>query len=178
MDLIKAEMKESVFDKRRKEILERSGERKVICLPTSMYEISLYKAWNEIISNLIVDMDKLKAALATLTEACQAEEVILFEKSTFLMTCHYSAKTFNDDQRFERISENLKMFKLSCMKTNSRINYHSMSIKTKCFAAYLAEFTSNTYVMIVLNEKSANLGLISLNIKLSRSAFENIIISQ
>lgn len=173
MDLIADHRKQSVFEKRKKEIMDRAGNFKVTCFPTSIWEVTLYKAWTEIVSTLIMDMDNLKTSLGNFAEACNAEEVILFEKSTFLLTCHYSNKPINDDQRFEKISHIIKKFKLSCINTKSQ--FQSMVIKTKNFTTYLEEFTKSTYIMIIINDKSVNLELLTLNINLSRKAFENII---
>lgn len=99
MDLIAEHRKQSVFEKRKKEIMERAGKFQLTCFPTSIWEVTLYKAWTEIVSTLIIDMDSLKSSLANFGQACNAEEVILFEKSTFLLTCHYSNKPSSDDQR-------------------------------------------------------------------------------
>ncbi len=100
MDLIADHRKQTVFEKRKKEVNERAGKFGVTYFPTSIWEVTLYKAWTEIVSTIIMDMDTLKAALANFAEACGAEEVILFEKSTFLLTCHHSNKPINDDQRY------------------------------------------------------------------------------
>jgi hypothetical protein len=50
-----------------------------------------------------------------------------------------------------------------------------MVIKTKNFTTYLEEFTKSTYIMIIVSDKSVNLELLSLNISLSKKAFEGII---
>ena len=49
-----------------------------------------------------------------------------------------------------------------------------MIIKTKNFTTYLEEFTKSTYIMIIINDKSVNLELLSLNIEISRKTFEGI----
>jgi Ras-related GTP-binding protein A/B len=100
MDLIADHRKQSVFEKRQKEVKEKSKGFNVTCFQTSIWEVSLYKAWTEIVSTLVSDMHSLKLNLQNLALACNAEEVILFEKSTFLLTCHYSKKSTNDDQRY------------------------------------------------------------------------------
>ena len=99
MDLIADHRKQSVFEKRKKELNDRARAYQVHCFPTSIWEVTLYKAWTEIVSTLILDMGNLKLALANFADACNAEEVILFEKSTFLLTCHYCSKPISDDQR-------------------------------------------------------------------------------
>lgn len=103
MDLIADHRKAAVFEKRKKEVQDRARKFPLTCFPTSIWEVSLYKAWTSIVSTLIMDMDTLKSALSNFAEACNAEEVILFEKSTFLLTCHYSNKTMSDDQRYLEI---------------------------------------------------------------------------
>jgi Ras-related GTP-binding protein A/B len=99
MDLITEHRRLSVFEKRKKEVMDRAKNYQVTCFPTSIWEVSLYKAWTDIVSTLILDMDTLKSYLTNFATACNAEEVILFEKSTFLLTCYYTSKNFSDDQR-------------------------------------------------------------------------------
>jgi Ras-related GTP-binding protein A/B len=99
MDLVAGHRKQMIFEKRTKEIIDRAQGFKVTCFPTSIWEASLYKAWTEIVYTLIAYMDLLKKALANFAEACSSDEVILFEKSTFLLTCHHSTKNINDEQR-------------------------------------------------------------------------------
>lgn len=173
MDLVADHRKQMVFDKRMKEIKERSGEFEVKCFPTSIWEISLYKAWTDIVSTLIMDMDSLKSGLTNFALACNADEVILFEKSTFLLTCFHSKNQISDDQRFEKISHIIKKFKLSCI--NNKSQFQSLVIKTKGFTTYLEEFTKSTYIMITLQDKNVNLNLLKLNIDLAKGKMEEII---
>jgi len=176
MDLVASHRKSAVFEKRSKELMDRAQGYEVKCFPTSIWEASLYKAWTEIVYTLITYMDILKKALTNFAEACNSDEVILFEKSTFLLTCHHTSKSNLDDQRFENISNIIKKFKLSCINTKSQ--FQSMIIKTKFFTAYLEEFTKSTYIMIILTDSSVNQELIKLNIDLSKKNFENIINNQ
>ena len=99
MDLIADHRKQSVFEKRQKEVKDKSKSFDVKCFQTSIWEVSLYKAWTQIVSSLVSDMNTLKLSLENFADACNAEEVILFEKSTFLLTCHFSKKSIIDDQR-------------------------------------------------------------------------------
>lgn len=176
MDLVSDLRKQSVYEKRKYEIVERSLKFKVKCYPTSIWEVSLYKAWTDIVSTLIIDMESLKASLVNFTEACNAEEVILFEKSTFLLTCYHSKKKSQiDDQRFEKISHIIKKFKLSCL--NNKSQFQSLVIKNKNFTIYLDEYTKSTYIMIILQDLSVNLNLLKMNIELSKGKIEEIISS-
>jgi Ras-related GTP-binding protein A/B len=175
MDLVADHRKQIVFEKRQKEIKERSINFSVKCFPTSIWEVTLYKAWTDIVSTLIMDMDSLKSGLVNFSSACNADEVILFEKSTFLLTCFHSKNNISDDQRFEKISHIIKKFKLSCI--NNKAQFQSLVIKTKGFTTYLEEFTKSTYIMITLQDKNVNLNLLKLNIDLAKGKMEEIIFS-
>lgn len=170
MDLVPDDRKEEVFQLRKKQLEEHAGNFKITCFQTSIWEITLYKAWTQIVSSLTLNMDDIKKSLKNYAEACEADEVILFEKNTFLLTCSFSSRENTDDQRFEKISHIIKKFKLSCMSSNSC--FQSMVIQTKNFTAYLDEFTSSTYIMVVLSNKNVNLELIKLNTALCRQSFE------
>lgn len=173
MDLIPEERKESLFEKRKAQLQAKAGNFKVTAFPTSIWEITLYKAWTDIVASLISSMPKLKSSLSKFATACGAEEINLFERNTFLLTCNYANKESNDDQRFEKISHIIKKFKLSCM--TAHVKFKSMVIQTKNFTAYLDEFTKATYIMIIINDKKVNLELLKLNVELARDEFEKII---
>jgi Ras-related GTP-binding protein A/B len=174
MDLISDKRKKEVYEKRQKEIAERCKNFPLKCFPTSIWEFSLYKAWTEIVSSLVMDMNLLKSSLNKLAEACSAEEVILFEKSSFLLTCHYAVKENPDDQRFEKISHIIKKFKLSCL--NSKSHFDGITIKTKHYTFYLKEFTKSTYIMMIFENDNSNIQeLVKLNLDISKKAFESII---
>lgn len=173
MDLIPEDKKESLFKKRKEQIIEKAGNFKIKTFATSIWEISLYKAWTEIVASLVSSMPKLESNLANFAKACGAEEISLFEKSTFLLTCNYSNNKINDDQRYEKISHIIKKFKLSCLSTQSK--FQSMVIKTKNFTAYLDEFTSATYIFIIITNKNVNTEVLRLNVALAKDNFETLI---
>ena len=55
---------------------------KTVIFQTSIWDISLYKAWANIISDLIPKVDKIKDILKKFINACWADEVTLLEKNT------------------------------------------------------------------------------------------------
>lgn len=63
-------------------------------------------------------MKTLEKNLAQFCETINADEVVLFERSTFLVISHHDAKGHEDVHRFEKISNIIKQFKLSCIKTS------------------------------------------------------------
>ena len=175
MDLVMEENREEIFNKRKAQLEEKSGMFKIKCYPTSIWEASLYKAWTQIVSELSPNKANIEKSLKNFAEACEANEVVLFEKNTFLLCFAYCTKNeddnTNDDQRFEKISHIIKKFKLSCMSSNS--SFKSMVIETKNYSAYMDEFTSATYILVILSNKKVSLELLKLNAALCRKSFED-----
>jgi Ras-related GTP-binding protein A/B len=170
MDLVSENKRVEIFNKRKNQLEQKAGNFKIQCFPTSIWEISLYKAWTNIVSELTMNLKSIKQSLKNFSQVCGVEEVILFEKNTFLLLCSFTDKEIKDEQRFEKISHIIKKFKLSCMTTNSR--FESMIIQTRNYTTYLDEFTSSTYIMVIINSKNTNLELIKLNVALCRKTFE------
>ena len=80
----------------------------------------------------------------------KADEVVLFEKSTFLVISHFNKVQNDDVHRFEKISNIIKQFKLSCIKTN--YSFVSMVVKNENFTAIIDELTSSTYIMVICQD--------------------------
>ena len=78
-----------------------------------------------------------------------------------------------DDHRFEKISNIIKQFKLSCIKTN--YNFKSMVVKNEFFTSYIDEFTDSTYIMVTTSSPDSEMEMISTNIKASQQYFTGII---
>ena len=168
--------RDEIFEKRKKQLEEKMGNFQIKCYPTSIWEASLYKAWTQIVSELSPNRAKIEKSLQNFVEACEADEVVLFEKNTFLLCFSYcsnkeGAPNTNDDQRFEKISHIIKKFKLSCMSSNS--SFKSMVIETKNYSAYMDEFTNATYILVILSNKKVSLELLKLNASLCRQSFED-----
>merc|ERR1712107_739111 len=80
---------------------------------------------------------------------CDADEVVLFERATFLVISHATHKSHRDMHRFEKISNIIKQFKLSCSK--SLAHFQAMEVHNKNFSSYIDLFTANTYIMVILS---------------------------
>jgi Ras-related GTP-binding protein A/B len=113
MDLIAEEQREQVFKKREEELIQISAPLKITCFRTSIWDETLYKAWSSIVYSLIPNIKTLEVHLENFCNICEADEVVLFEKATFLVISHSSRKKHRDDHRFEKISNIIKQFKLS-----------------------------------------------------------------
>lgn len=173
MDLIPESKREETFLKKQQHIMENSFNFKVTCFKTSIWDETLYRAWSDIVHILLPNVDILKNKLENFCHACSADEVVLFEKATFLVIANYDAKGHKDAHRFEKISNIIKQFKLSCIKT--RFEFQSMTFTDSKFTAFVEEFTASTYIMVIVSDKDIEIEAINLNIRASKKYFEKLV---
>lgn len=155
------------------EVTKPEFKSKTNCLKTSIWDETLYKAWSNIVAIMLPNRNQLHQSLKQICTALNANEVVLFEKSTFLVISNYDAAEHADIHRFEKISNIIKQFKLSCIKTNYQ--FVSMVVENEKFTAMIDEFTSGTYIMVITSDHDIEQEAVSLNIKASREYFESIL---
>ena len=176
MDLVPDADRESRFIEKRNRIMDVTKpefKSKLECFKTSIWDETLYKAWSTIVSIMIPNIVQLRQSLEQVCKSLNANEVVLFEKSTFLVISHYDAKNHEDVHRFEKISNIIKQFKLSCIKTNYK--FVSMVVRNEKFNAMIDEFTSSTYIMVIYSDTNVEQEAVSVNLKASRPYFESIV---
>jgi Ras-related GTP-binding protein A/B len=61
------------------------GEAAMKFFATSIWDETLYKAWSSIVYSLIPNVDLLELQLKDFAHICDADEVVLFERATFLV---------------------------------------------------------------------------------------------
>jgi len=171
MDLIqKDEDRDKIFAERSEELKNLAGHLSITCFGTSIWDETLYKAWSSIVYALVPNVDRLEAQLSKFCKLAQADEVVLFEKATFLVISHAKTKDHQDVHRYEKISNIIKQFKLSCSKTQAQ--FESMEVKNKNFMAFIDVFTPNTYIMMIMTNNSMCAAATNLNIQCARVYFE------
>lgn len=206
MDLVAEEDREAILEDRKRLIGDSCAARGVQhfqCFGTSIWDETLYKAWSEIVTNLIPNLSLLETHLSNFTRICDADEVVLFERATFLVIAHAQ---MNDDEnnnsnvgnkdgsldedglllhrhiqrtshfdahRFEKISNIVKQFKLSCGKAQSQ--FQGMEVRNSRFTAYIDAFTANTYIMVIVSNPAVHTAATVLNIQNARDHFEKFI---
>ncbi|CAI5744023.1 unnamed protein product [Peronospora destructor] len=170
MDLVPEDQRERVFNQKKETILERTGQLPTVCFGTSIWDETLYRAWSSIVYSLIPNMQDLEKHLNSFCSICSADEVVLFERATFLVISHATHTNHRDIHRFEKISNIIKQFKLSCSKTQAQ--FQGMEARNSNFTAFIEFFTANTYIMIIMSDDSIQPATIQLNIKAARPVFE------
>lgn len=242
MDLVAEEDREPILENRRRLVADccaSLGVRNFECFGTSIWDETLYRAWSEIVTNLIPNMSLLESHLEDFCRACDAAEVVLFERATFLVVSHAQADASSsssssgdadalgddgvadeaettttgdpgavatstavgasssssssrssspvkggddaagrgapryDAHRFEKISNIVKQFKLSCGKAQSQ--FHGMEVRNSRFAAFIDAFTANTYIMVIVSDPHVHSAATLMNIRNARKHFERFI---
>lgn len=94
IDKIKDADKEFVFERKKSDIMAVSENQVLVkdVFATSIWDETLYKAWSKIVQNLIPNIEVIKESLTSFCETCNCEEIVLFEKSTFLIIAYHEVK--------------------------------------------------------------------------------------
>ncbi|KAJ7217039.1 Gtr1/RagA G protein conserved region-domain-containing protein [Mycena pura] len=181
MDLVRD--RAPAFERKKRELQEQSEKTPVTVFGTSIYDESLYRAWSNIVHTLIPNAAVLSKHLTMFAEACSATEVILFERTTFLVIATSAppsaeasdppdAASELDPARYERTSELIKAFKHSCSRV--REEFHALEMELPEFTAVLDEMTKNTYVLIIVHDPTIETAALKLNVRMARRKFEEL----
>lgn len=200
MDLVADEDRELILEERKRLIAESCiscGVENFQCYGTSIWDETLYKAWSDIVTSLIPNIGLLETQLINFCRLCDADEVVLFERATFLVISHAQASDDDDGtdandpadpmalprhvkrtphfdaHRFEKVSNIVKQFKLSCGKAQSQ--FQGMEVGNSRFRAFIDGFTTNTYIMVIVSNPSVHTAATLLNIQNARNHFEQFI---
>ena len=83
------------------------------------------------------------------------------------------SKEHGDVHRFEKVSNIIKQFKLSCSKTQAQ--FATLQVRNAHYSALIEGFTSTTYAMVIVSDKDIQPATVLINIEASRSHFEALI---
>ncbi|CAF3357199.1 unnamed protein product [Rotaria socialis] len=170
MDLVPEDSRDTLFNERQTMLIEISRPLQCTCFRTSIWDETLYKAWSQIVYQLVPNVKGLEKTLTNFADIIDADEILLFEKATFLVISHCTRKPHRDSRRFEKISDIIKQFKLSCSKLTAA--FQSMEVRNSTFACFIELLTPNTYVMVVISDPSISSEVTLINIRNARKVFE------
>ncbi|KAG0662745.1 GTP-binding protein gtr1 [Maudiozyma exigua] len=185
MDLVQLDKRDELFQIMMNKLSEASTEYgfpDLVGFPTSIWDESLYKAWSQIVCSLIPNMSTYETNLIKFKDMLNAYEIILFEKTTFLVICssngNFQLKNEEnterkstivaiDPKRFEKISNIMKNFKQSCTKLKSDFKTFVLND-----SIYVSEVSSNMVCFIVLNDTKQPQQLILENVSKASKYFQ------
>jgi len=172
LDLVHESKRDEVLRNFERELTNAAAGVDIQCFGTSIWDETLFKAWSQIVYALIPDIKQLEAQLAHIAEVCEADEVVLFEKNTFLLISHSSRKDMQDSHRFEKISNIVKQFKLSCAKVET--SFRSIQVKNAMFSATIEPFLQHSFVMVVVSDPKIHAAATSANLWAARAHFSEL----
>lgn len=193
MDLVPEDQRDPIFKTRQEDLKRLSLPLECTAFRTSIWDETLYRAWSNIVYQLIPNVKALENSLYQFATIVDADEVLLFERATFLVISNTQLKPHSDSHRFEKVSNIIKQFKLSCAKLGAkfqsvevRINqqfsssdvtnfiFLSLKVRNSQFAAFIDTFTSNTYIMVVTSDPKIPSEATLVNIRNARKFFEEL----
>lgn len=147
---------------------------------TSIWDQSLYKAWASIIHDLVPNLSIIETQLASLGVAIDADEILLFERTSFLVVSKWTSREGERNpygDRFERMSNILKSWKHTCSKyTGTPRNAEQFSdFEYKMgatFSMFATKFTTNTYILVCMPPGEARFNSAKLNVAAARPWFK------
>ncbi len=179
MDLIAPALREDSYNERISLIRAKSDAFDPVPFATSIWDQSLYKAWAEIIHDLVPNLSEIEKHLRSLGLLIEAEEVLLFERSSFLVVSHWCSPVGKDNpttDRFERLSNIIKNFKQSTSRytgtPKSAEQFSLLELKLSRFSMFIAKFTTNTYLAAVFPPGEERFNAALENTRLARKEFE------
>lgn len=120
MDLVPEDQRDPIFKTRQEDLKRLSLPLECTAFRTSIWDETLYRAWSNIVYQLIPNVKALENSLYQFATIVDADEVLLFERATFLVISHTQLKPHSDSHRFEKVSNIIKQFKLSCAKLGAK----------------------------------------------------------
>jgi len=75
--------------------------------------------------------------------------VVLFERSTFLIIGYYDIKNKPDLLKYEKVSNIIKQFKLTCNKIAANID--NLVVNTPTFTSLIEEYTPTCNMMVIFS---------------------------
>lgn len=174
MDLIPEDQRQQVFKQKEMELrtLSHGFRFPITYFATSIWDATLYKAWSSIVYSLIPNVGIIESHLERFCDACDADEVVLFESATFLEISHVTRKEHPFVHRFEQMSNIVKQFKLNCSRSSTRLR--TIHIRNASYDIFLGEFTPTTFIMVVVSDRAIEPALTMENIEMARHHFAKL----
>jgi len=171
MDLVHESRRDEVLKTFETAISENSCGFEVTTYGTSIWDATLFRAWSAIVSTVIPEIQAIQSSLDHCCDLCNADEVVLFEKNTFLLIAYANRKASPlDNHRFEKLSNIVKQFKLSCKRALNE-DLDELRISTDEFTATIERFLTHSAIMVVVEQDRVKPAAVSANIMAFRKGF-------
>ena len=173
MDTISKDQRQNIFEEKKQEIIQKYNKYNlnIKIYATSIWDGSLYIPWRHIMSNMLVHKNKIEKGLSFLLEACDSDEIFLFEKNTLL--CINSVDngiSVNKEERTNKITVLIKKIRQSLGR--NKVGFSCLKMRLNNIMVYIEEFSKYSYIMILSKKPKIDYEFLSLNIYILRESFE------
>lgn len=194
MDLVVPTAREALYDERVRTIRQKTLEYvantsraaeddpllDITPFATSIWDQSLYKAWASIIHDLVPNLATIERNLANLGVAIEAEEILLFERTSFLAVSSWTSDEGHrnpTEDRLERMSNIMKHFKQTVSRFTGTPRNAEQFVRMEHkagtrFNLFILKFTTNTYLMVILPPGEARFNAAMLNCQIAIEHFK------
>ncbi|GAA5888052.1 hypothetical protein JCM16303_000193 [Sporobolomyces ruberrimus] len=172
MDLVPLEQQQTKFQEFEKEVGTKARESGwkggLKFMATSIWNETLYRAWSIVVSHLMPSLSLLRHHLETYLSLTSSLELVLFERTTFLVISSVTKKREDmseeeerlignwEERRFERVSTMVKGFKGSCNKLH--LPFTSLTLSSRNYTTHLDSLTPETYLLIIARRNTSSGG--------------------
>ncbi|PVZ96466.1 hypothetical protein BB558_007644 [Smittium angustum] len=152
IDLIKPDLRDDILNNYKSALEPIYAPFKPEFYCTTIWDYTLYQAWSDIAYKLIPNISLIDSQLSKFCEMCGASQVVMFERTTFLVVSYTQnhEDIDSDHQKFVQISETIKTYRQACSKMRSR--FDSIDVRNGPFSMFIEPFTNTTYIMVVMND--------------------------
>ncbi|KAF8821944.1 Ras-related GTP binding A family protein [Cardiosporidium cionae] len=175
MDKVINEEKRTVEKFYEDELSKEKSGLTITFFGTSIWDETLFNAWSKIVYYLVPNVNVLTQHLKHCCEICHADEVVIFEKYTFLVIAHASVREHKDSHRFEKISNICKQFKLACVHSRVSSTFEVLLVQNPSFRVFTEHFTDNTYIMLIVSDSAVEPAALMCNIDYARTHFSKMV---
>ncbi|OMJ24722.1 Ras-related GTP-binding protein A [Smittium culicis] len=125
---------------------------KPVFYATTIWNFTLYRAWSDIANKLVPNIGLIESQLQKFGTLCGASQVVMFEKSTFLVISYIQENSDleSNHEKFVQVSETIKSYRVACKKRLT--HFVSVRIRNGPFSMFIEPFTSTTYILVVVND--------------------------
>ncbi|CAL1156390.1 unnamed protein product [Cladocopium goreaui] len=176
LDLVHESKRSEVYRQVKEELLTvapQHTQKRITFMGTSIWDDTLFKAWSRIVAVLVPDPELLQDQVNFMCQQLMADEVVIFEKNTFLVITRAHTKEMQDQYRFEKLSNIIKQYKLSCQK--AKTNFRNFVVKNDSFRAIIEPFLTHSYIMVVISDLSITSAATSANLWAARAYFSDMV---
>ncbi|KAJ1977601.1 GTP-binding protein gtr1 [Dimargaris verticillata] len=174
MDLVAADLQETVVREKSEELTKRTGNMDVRIFSTSIFEPSLYRAWSHIMNSIMPNIEAIRRHLETFCKVADVTEVVLFERTSFLAIAGYQLREIpGKGDTFDVLSSILKSFNLALNNKRSA-SFKIVRIRLDGFILIITNFTKNTVLMATTDNPNMTPATLTSNIRIACEHFKKL----